>query len=76
MQEITKEASGEAQKENRHETEMTLWNFVNAITQKAKSSKTIDGRVELEGVGYATLVRYGAVLASKEGAPLVAGTLN
>jgi hypothetical protein len=76
MEVITIEAMEEAKKEGRDETELTLWNFVNGVTSTAKVAKSIHTRVELEGLGYSTLVRFGAVLKASKEAPAPAVATN
>lgn len=60
---VTQAAMQEAVKDSRAEEEVTLWDFVNGITEHAHTAKTLTRRTELEALGYRTLVRFGAVLA-------------
>lgn len=56
-----KQASVEAQQEGRDPAEITVWNMVNGVTVQAHQAETIQRRVEIEGLGYLTLMRYGAI---------------
>jgi hypothetical protein len=66
---VTQVAMVEAVKEGRDEAEVTLWNFVNGITQLAKEPKSVHRMVELEGLAFKTLKanlsKYGMKLAGK-----------
>lgn len=59
---VKKEAKRAALDEGRTEEEVTLWNFVNGITQSAHDASTLGRRQELEAMGYKSLVKFGAVL--------------
>jgi hypothetical protein len=65
----TQVAMVEAVKEGRDEDEVTLWNFVNGITQIAKEPKSVHRMVELEGLAFKTLranlAKYGYKMAGK-----------
>jgi hypothetical protein len=53
----------EAKDEGRDATELTLWNFVNGITQAAHSTPSLKRKTEIESLGYRTLAKYGVALA-------------
>jgi hypothetical protein len=54
----TKIAQIEAQKEGREEYEVSLWNFVNGVTEIARDTGSVERKSELEGLAYKTLERY------------------
>ena len=54
----------EAKDEGRSLEELTLWNFVNGITQAAHSADSLKRKTEIESLGYRTLVKYGVPLMS------------
>lgn len=60
---VTKAAMREAQRENRQEEEVTLWNFVNGVTEAAHDTKSLSRKVEIEALGYRTLSKFGVELA-------------
>ena len=61
---VTTQAVREAKKEGRTGEEVTLWNFTNAITEAAHETNSLQRRNEVEALGYRTLVRFGATLAT------------
>ena len=61
---VVEAAMREAQYEGREEDEVTLWNFVNGITEAAHDTKSLNRRSELEAMGYRTLQRFGVALAN------------
>ena len=58
-------AMQEAHDEGREEGEVTLWNFVNGVTQTAHTVKSLQRKTDIEALGYATLVRYGVLLVKE-----------
>lgn len=54
----------ESKQEGREEGEVTLWNFVNGITEAAHDTSSMNRRAELEGLGFRTLARFGATLVN------------
>ena len=60
----TRLAVREAVKEGRGTEEVSLWNFVNGVTESAHEAPSLPRRNEIESLGYRTLVRFGAVLAN------------
>lgn len=54
----------EANRENRQEEEVTLWNFVNGITEAAHEAPSLHRKVEIESLGYRTLHKFGVALAN------------
>lgn len=61
---IVRKAMREAEKENRVQYEMTLWNWINGITETAHETDSLHRRGELEALGYKTLVKFGAALVN------------
>jgi hypothetical protein len=61
---VVKNAMLEAKDEGRPEEEVTVWNFVNGVTQAAHDTKSLDRRLELEAVGYRTLAKFGFSVGS------------
>lgn len=59
---VVKQAKQEALDDGRTEEEVTLWNFVNSITQAAHDTSSLNRRGELEAMGYRALVRFGVQL--------------
>jgi hypothetical protein len=54
----------EASGEGRPEGEITLYNFVNGVTQAAHTAKNLQRKTEIEAMGYTTLVRFGIALSN------------
>jgi hypothetical protein len=52
-------AQAEAEAEGRLPQDVTLYNMVNGVTKAAHATDSLERRVELESLGYATLVRFG-----------------
>ena len=61
-QKVTGAAMREAQYEGRHEDEVSLWNFVNGVTEAAHDTSSLNRRSELEALGYKTLQKFGVLL--------------
>ena len=59
---VVKSAMREALNEGKPEGEISLWNFVNGITEAAHDTDVLARRVELEAMGYKALVRFGVKL--------------
>jgi len=59
---VAEKAMDEAKTEGRDPDEVTLWNIVNGITESAHDTSSLNRRVEIEALGYRTLVKFGAVL--------------
>lgn len=51
-------AQAEARQDDRDEGELTLWDFVNGVTSAAKNARTLNRRVELEGMGYEVMAHF------------------
>lgn len=61
---VVTQAKQEARDDGRKEEEVTLWNFVNAITQAAHDTTSLARRGELEAMGYKALSRFGVALTN------------
>lgn len=51
-------AQAEARQDDRDDGELTLWDFVNGVTNAAKSARTLNRRIELEGMGYRVMSHF------------------
>jgi hypothetical protein len=58
----TKIAQIEAQKEGRFDYEVTLYNFVNGVTEVARDTGNVERKVEIESLAHKTLLRYGVLV--------------
>lgn len=52
-----------AAKSGRDQYDLTLWDMVNGITEQAHSTKSIQRRVAIEGLAFATMAKFGTVHA-------------
>ena len=55
---VVAKAIREAENEGRTETEVSLWNFVNGVTEAAHNAKSLQRRMEIESMGHKVLERY------------------
>jgi len=53
-----KGAQEEAEKEGRSPEELTVWNWVNAVTEQAHGAPSLKRRMDIEGLGHSVLFRF------------------
>lgn len=58
LMDAVKGAQAEAVQDSRDEGELTLWDFVNGVTAAAKNARTLNRRIELEGMGYRVMTHF------------------
>jgi len=56
----TKTATEYAKMAGRDETDLTLWDFVNGVTEAAHSAPSLNRRTEIEDLGYRLMERFAA----------------
>lgn len=56
--EVVASAQREARDDQRDENELTVWDFVNGVTEAARNSRTLNRRVDLEGMGYKVMAEF------------------
>jgi hypothetical protein len=60
---VAKGAMRQAQQEGRPEEEVTLYNFVNAVTELAHEATNIERKVSIESLGYKVLTEFATTIS-------------